>query len=107
MSRETAKLERITKFIERNGKIITGVKCTSLRENGFNDMEGTQWVVGIKVFTIEKYRNVQFSWFTNSTCIDDYYLDNNKNPTNKEFKNSVMENIEDHLATIFPMEKCS
>lgn len=107
MSRETTKLERILNFIEGNGKVIAGVKCTSLNKNGFNDMEGTQWIVGIKILTTKEYRNVQFSWFTNSTYIDDYYLDNNDNPTNKEFKDSVMENIEEHLINTLAMKKCS
>jgi len=60
------------KFILNNRKLIDGVKVTRFEKTGFNDMEGSQFSINIKILAVDGYKNKLFTMLTNSTYLDDF-----------------------------------
>lgn len=82
-------LESVYTFLEKKGTvdIVNQVKVTSITKVGFNDMEGIQWQINIKLVTNPKYKNKLLRVVTNSTWTDDYGNDP------KEIKYNLEENL--------------
>ena len=69
-------MEAVTDFIYNNSNAIDSVKVTKVVTNGFNDMEGWNYLVNIKILTKDKYRNKLIQLATNSTYtqeLEEYY----------------------------------
>lgn len=69
-------MDAVTDFIYRNSNVIDSVKVTKVVTNGFNDMEGMNYLVNIKILTSDKYRNKFIQLATNSTYtqdLEEYY----------------------------------
>lgn len=65
----------ICDWLNRNSKYINTIKVTSIVKNGFNDIEGNRFIVGVKVVTVDGYKNKQFQTLINTSyCGDDLPL---------------------------------
>lgn len=71
----TATYNEGVKFISTNKKLIEGVKVTKLEKTGFNDMEGSQFNINIKLTTVDGYKNKLFTMLTNGTYMEDFGAD--------------------------------
>jgi hypothetical protein len=106
MARRTNDLGRIERAIVQNKATLDGVKVTSIKEIGFNSMEGTQYQVGIKLFGIKGYKDMLFSWFTNSSWLDDYYVNGSEDTeesteiTTKQYNEVVKYELGENLADL-------
>lgn len=82
-------LESVYTFLEKKGTvdIVDQVKVTSITKVGFNDMEGIQWQINVKLVTTPKYKNKLLRVLTNSSWTDDYGSDP------KEIKYNLEENL--------------
>lgn len=60
------------KFILNNRNLIDGVKITRFEKTGFNNMEGGQFSINIKILAVDGYKNKLFTLLTNSTYLDDF-----------------------------------
>jgi len=82
-------LESVYTFLEKKGTvdIVDQVRVTSITKVGFNDMEGIQWQINVKLITNPKYKNKLLRVVTNSTWTDDYGNDP------KEIKYNLEENL--------------
>lgn len=61
----------ICEWINKNQEYINAIRVTSIVKNGFNNIEGTRFVVGIKIFTIDGYKNKQFQTLINTSYCDE------------------------------------
>ena len=59
-------------FVINNRKLIDGVKITRFEKTGFNNMEGGQFSINIKILATDGYKNKLFTMLTNSTYLDDF-----------------------------------
>ena len=50
---------------------VDSVKVTSVKQFGFNEMEGYQYLITIKVIPLKGYKGRMFQISTNSTWLDD------------------------------------
>lgn len=50
---------------------VDSVKVTSVKQFGFNDMTGYQYLITIKVIPLKGYKGRMFQISTNSTWLDD------------------------------------
>lgn len=71
----SATFNETVEFISNNRKLIDGVKITRFEKNGFNEMEGDQFSINIKLFTVKGYKNKLFAMLTNGTYIYDFGVD--------------------------------
>lgn len=69
----------LREFISNNSALIDNVHITKVSRIGFNDMEGVEVQVNIKINTINGYCNKLIAWLTNSTYSEDYSSDESLN----------------------------
>ena len=98
MAAHFTELNSLIDFLNHNKKGINDTKVTSIHKNGFNTYEGYQYYIGIKIFTLPKFKNKQFIWETNSTYIDDFLPD--KDLTEKEEKEFIVDGLEEIFANV-------
>jgi len=67
-----------TDFISSNSKVIDEVKVTSIKRYGFNEMEGNQVDINVKLLTDKKHKNKLFTIETNDTYMEEFNRDNEK-----------------------------
>lgn len=58
-------------FVNKNYELIDGIKLTSLKNIGFNDMEGRQWQANYKILTLNGYKNKLLKVYFNDSYLDD------------------------------------
>lgn len=92
-----SELNSLLDFLNHNKAGIGDTKVTSIRKGGFNEYEGYQYCIGIKIFTLPKFKNKQFMWDTNSTYICDFLPD--KGLTEKEEKDFIIDGLQDVFAS--------
>lgn len=71
----TASYNDTVKFVSNNKKLIDGVKVTRFEKTGFNDMEGNQFSINVKIIAVDGYKNKLFTMLTNSTYMEDFDAD--------------------------------
>ena len=96
MATHFTELNSLIDFLDHNKKGISAIKVTSIHKDSFNTYEGYQYCIGIKIFTIPKFKNKQFIWETNSTYIDDFLPD--KDLTEKEEKEFIIDGLQEIFA---------
>jgi len=102
----------IYNFLKNNKDKIENVKITRMTYKDFNEYEGYQWQVNVKVISKEGYKNKLIAIQTNSTYVDDFDLDEDGNIYNSDehsseenakhetsFNELIKLNIEDWLVT--------
>lgn len=67
-----------TDFISSNSKVIDEVKVTSIKRYGFNEMEGDQVDINVRLLTDKKHKNKLFTIMTNDTYMEDFDRDDEK-----------------------------
>lgn len=97
MAAHFTELNSLIDFLYHNNDVIEGAKVTSIHKGNFNEYEGYQYCIGIKIFTLPKYKNKQFMWDTNSTYIFDFLPD--KGLTKKEEKQLIISGLYDIFAS--------
>lgn len=97
MAEHFTNLNSLIDFLESNKDDIGDTKITSIHKGNFNEYEGYQYCIGIKVFTLPKFKNKQFMWNTNSTYIEDYLPD--KDLTEKEEKECIIDGLQEVFAS--------
>lgn len=96
MAEHFTELNSLLDFLNQNKENIGDTKVTSIYKGDFNTYDGYQYGIGIKVFTIPKFKNRQFMWDTNSTYICDFLPD--RDLTEKEEKEFIIEGLQDMFA---------
>lgn len=96
MAEHFTKLSSLIDFLNHNKEGIGDTKITSIHKGSFNTYEGYQYCIGIKIFTLPKYKSKQFMWETNSTYIEDFLPD--KDLTQKEEKECIIDGLQDMFA---------
>ena len=87
----------IYKFLNDNKDKIEYVKATRFHAYAFNEVEGYQWSINVKVITKDDYKNKLLQVVTNSTYLEDFQYDNE---TETDYSDSEFhENFEDWLNT--------
>lgn len=74
-------------FVERNKQNIEGVRVTSCKEVGFNDMEGTQYEYGVKIIAKKGWGNKQIKVSINSSYLEESEL------SDTDFLKEYIENL--------------
>ena len=97
MAEHFTNLNSLLDFLTQNEENISDTKVTSINKGSFNTYEGYQYYIGIKVFTIPKFKNKQFVWDTNSTYICDYLPDGGL--TEKEEKEAIIDGLQEVFAS--------
>ena len=97
MATHFSELNSLIDFLNHNKAGISDTKITSIHKGNFNTYEGYQYCIGIKIFTLPKYKNKQFMWDTNSTYIFDFLPD--KDLTAKEEDNFIIGGLQDVFAS--------
>ena len=97
MAEHFTELSSLFGFLNHNKKGIDAVKVTSINKGDFNEMEGYQYCIGIKIITLPKFKNKQFMWETNSTYTCDYLPD--KELTKKEEKECIIDGLQEVFAS--------
>lgn len=64
-------LETASNFLSDNADKIESLKVTQFNRYGFNEIEGSQYEINLKVVTSEKYKNKLIHIATNQTWLDD------------------------------------
>lgn len=94
MATHFSELNSLLEFLNHNKEGIVDTKITSIRKGNFNEY---QYYIGIKVFTLPKFKNKQFMWETNSTHICDFLPD--KELTGKEEKDFIVDGLQEVFAS--------
>ena len=97
MAKHFTELNSLIDFLNHNKKGISDTKVTSINKSSFNEYEGYQYYIGIKIFTQPQFKNKQFMWETNSTYICDYLPD--KALTEKEEKEYIIDGLQEIFAS--------
>ena len=97
MAEHFTNLNSLLDFLNCNKAGISDTKVTSIHKYNFNEMEGYQYCIGIKVYTLPKFKNKQFMWETNSTYIFDFLPD--KDLTEKEEKEFIIDGLQELFAS--------
>ena len=74
----TIRMNDFFSFVEQNRKLIDQIKVTNLKQYAFNNMEGWQYDINVKVMTINGYKNKLIQIATNSTYLDELEVINKK-----------------------------
>lgn len=93
----TTKLDDVYNFIERHAKLIDDLKVTSMKQYDFNNMEGYQVQLNVKIFAAKGYNNCLIKVFTNSTYVDEFYYDDDEDEQ-FDYETAVKQNIAGWLA---------
>lgn len=84
-------------FLSDNKDKIEYVKATRFHAYAFNELEGYQWAINVKIVTKDGYKNKMLQVVTNSTYLEDFQWDNE---TETDYSDSEFhENFEDWLNT--------
>lgn len=97
MAEHFTELNSLLAFLDHNKEGISDTKVTSINKGDFNEMEGYQYCIGIKIYTLPQFKNKQFMWETNSTYICDFLPD--KNLTKKEEKECIINGLQEVFAS--------
>ena len=97
MAEHFTDLSSLFVFLNHNKEGISDTKITSINKGDFNEMEGFQYCIGIKIHTLPQFKNKQFMWETNSTYICDYLPD--RALTEKEEKECIIDGLQDVFAS--------
>ena len=92
-----SELNSLLDFLNNNKEGIGDTKITSIRKGSFNEYEGYHYCIGVKIFTLPKFKNKQFMWDTNSTYICDFLPD--KDLTEKEEKEFIIDGLQEVFAS--------
>lgn len=65
----------IYEFLKKNKDKIEYVKATRYFAYGFNEMEGFQWDINVKIITKDGYKNKMIQIATNSTYLESFQYD--------------------------------
>ena len=87
----------IYKFLNDNKNKIEYVKATRFHAYAFNEVEGYQWAINVKIVTKDGYKNKLVQVVTNSTYLEDFQW-NNETETDYS-DNEFHESFEDWLTT--------
>ena len=87
----------IYKFLNDNKNKIEYVKATRFHAYAFNEVEGYQWAINVKIVTKDGYKNKLVQVVTNSTYLEDFQW-NDETETDYS-DNEFHENFEDWLTT--------
>lgn len=74
----TIRMNDFFSFVEQNRELIDQIKVTNLKQYAFNNMEGWQYDINVKVMTINGYKNKLIQIATNSTYLDELEVINKK-----------------------------
>ena len=66
----------IYKFLNDNKNKIEYVKATRFHAYAFNEVEGYQWAIKVKIVTKDGYKNKLVQVVTNSTYLEDFQWNN-------------------------------
>ena len=91
-------LEDVFDCMTNFAKKIDDVKITRFEHFGFNEMEGYQYRINVKIVTKKGYKNKLVKVLTNSTYVDDYGDNDNA------IKDNLTELIYSKLANAKPIE---
>lgn len=97
MATHFSELNSLLDFLNRNKEGVGDTKVTSIHKGNFNEYEGLQYCIGIKVITLPRFKNKQFMWDTNSTYVCDFLPDNEL--TEKEEKEYIIDGLQDIFAS--------
>lgn len=98
MAEHFTELNSLINFLQHNKDGVCDTKITSIRKGNFNEYEGYQYCIGIKIYTLPQFKNKQFMWETNSTYICDYLPE--KDLTEKEEKNHIIDGLQEVFANV-------
>lgn len=97
MATHFSELNSLIDFLYHNNDVIGDTKVTSIHKGIFNEYEGYQYCIGIKIVTLPKFKNKQFMWDTNSAYICDFLPD--KDLTEKKEKEFIIDGLQDIFAS--------
>ncbi|AUG84675.1 hypothetical protein HOU90_gp049 [Lactobacillus phage Lpa804] len=97
MAAHFSELNSLIDLLYHNNDVIGDTKVTSIHKGSFNEYEGYQYCIGIKIVTLPKFKNKQFMWDTNSTYICDFLPD--KDLTEKGEKEFIIDGLQDVFAS--------
>ena len=97
MAAHFSELNSLIDFLYHNNDVIGDAKVTSIHKGSFNEYEGYQYCIGIKIVTLPKFKNKQFMWDTNSSFICDFLPD--KDLTKKEEQRFIIDGLQDIFAS--------
>lgn len=97
MASHFSNLNSLFDFLQHNKEGISDTKITSIHKDSFNEYEGYQYHIGVKIITLPKFKNKQFVWETNSTYIFDYLPDGDL--TEKEEKEAIIDGLQEVFAS--------
>lgn len=80
-------LNALYNFVNKFDSKIKEVKITHFEHFGFNDMEGYQYQINLKIVTVDGYRNKLIKVLTNSTYMEDY------GENDDEMKDNLLESL--------------
>jgi len=69
----TTSISNLADFIAHNAKNIDSLKVTSFKRYGFNEMEGYQWDIVVKLYTAPRFRDKLIKLETNDSYMEDYW----------------------------------
>lgn len=84
--------EAVYKFLNQNRELIEDAYITSVKDLGFNTMEGNEVCVNVKVVTKEGYKNKLLGVYLNSTYLG---WGEDEDETFENFVNSLLESALD------------
>lgn len=93
-------LDDTATFLQKNAKLIEGVKVTRLDVGQFNNMEGYQYDFNLKVTTVDGYKNKLINVHTNSSWVQDLYEyddDGNRTDTKQDDKKILTDYLNNQL----------
>jgi len=97
MASHFSNLNSLLDFLNRNKEGTSDIKITSVHKDAFNTYEGYQYHIGVKIFTVPKFKNKQFMWDTNSTYICDFLPEGDL--TEKEEKEAIIDGLQEVFAS--------
>ena len=68
---------------------IDYVKATNIKKIGFNTLEGSRYIVNVKIITKQGYKNKLLQTYINSTYLDDSLTEISINALNEYLNNCL------------------
>lgn len=69
-------LDELASFIIDNNSKIRYITISGLKRYNFNDMEGSEYMFNVNLYTTDKYKNKRVKGYVNSSYLDDDTLPN-------------------------------
>lgn len=64
-------LDELVSFIMANNSKIEYITISGLKRYNFNDMEGSEYMFNVNLYTTNKYKNKRVKGYVNSSYLDD------------------------------------